>query len=352
VNARLSFDFGGFRTEVVFGRNAMGGDMSPESTVTVFDANTAALFGAEAVHPVVLPAGEASKCWASVESIIARCASTGMGRDGVVAGVGGGVVCDVAALAASLYMRGCILILVPTTLLAMVDASLGGKTAIDFRGFKNLVGTFYPASRIEIAVERLKSLPGREYLSGLAEAIKTAIVGDAELLSLLRDRREDVLGREPAVVAEIVGRCVAVKGRIAAEDPRESGRRALLNLGHTFGHALESATGFSGWTHGEAVAWGLGRALAAGLRLGITDAGFARSLEDLLRGYGFRLEAGVEYADLAPALERDKKRRGGRVRLVIPRGPADLVVREVPEGDLAAVIDVAAHPAERKRPSG
>ena len=128
---------------------------------------------------MTIPAGEAAKGWLSVQAILAHCAVLGIGRDATICGVGGGVVCDVTAFAASLYMRGCGLVLIPTTLLAMVDASLGGKTGIDFQGYKNMVGTFYPASRILVAVEAVRSLPDREYLSGLAEVIKTAIIGDA-----------------------------------------------------------------------------------------------------------------------------------------------------------------------------
>ncbi|HEY9595838.1 MAG TPA: 3-dehydroquinate synthase family protein, partial [Spirochaetia bacterium] len=235
-------------------------------------------------------------------------------------------------------MRGCGLVLAPTTLLAMVDASLGGKTGIDFLGYKNMVGTFYPASRIVIRVDALAALPGREYLSGLAEVIKTAIIGDAALLALLEERREAVMARDPAVVEEMIRRSLAVKGRLVEADPRETGRRALLNLGHTFGHALESATDFSGWTHGEAVAWGMGRALAAGTRFGMTDPGFARRVAALLEAYGFRLRSDVPYSALAPGLDRDKKRKGGMARLVIPCDVCDVRVRETAPEDIAAVL--------------
>ena len=182
------------------------------------------------------------------------------------------------------------LVLAPTTLLAMVDACLGGKTGIDFLGYKNLVGTFYPASLIVVAPAGLRSLPEQEFRAGIAEAIKTAIIGDRALFDLLRDAKTEIDARDDGILAKIVRRSLAVKGRIVEEDPMESGIRAKLNLGHTFGHALESATGFSSWRHGEAVAWGIGRAIALGLRLGLTDRPFAEEVEALLRLYGFRLD--------------------------------------------------------------
>jgi 3-dehydroquinate synthase len=332
----LSFSFAGARTDVFF----VDEPRLPEAGVTVFDEHTAPLFGRGAANPVVLPSGEASKQWDSVERILRAAAEVPLGRDGTIAGVGGGVICDIAAFAASLYMRGCELALMPTTLLAMVDASLGGKTGIDFLGYKNLVGTFYPASRILVAPASLKSLPEREYLSGLAEVIKSAIIGDAELFALLEGSRRALLDRELSAVEEVVRRCLLVKGRIAEKDPREGSSRALLNLGHTFAHALESASGFTGWTHGEAVAWGIGRSLALGLRMGITQPGFARRVAALLRAYGFRLEAPIPLAELAPAMERDKKRRDGRPRLIVARSLCDLVVREASAGDLEAVLRI------------
>jgi 3-dehydroquinate synthase len=324
VTEDLSFIVDGARTEVQFRREPQW----PDAAITVYDSNTIRLFGSGARNPVTIPAGEAAKGWPSVQAILAHCATVGIGRDATIAGVGGGVVCDVTAFAASLYMRGCGLVLIPTTLLAMVDASLGGKTGIDFQGYKNMVGTFYPASRILIAAETVRSLPDREYLSGIAEVIKTAIIGDPELFSLMENGREAVMSRDPSIVQDMIRRSLAVKGRIVEADPRESGERALLNLGHTFGHALETATGFTGWTHGEAVAWGMGRSLAAGARMGVTDRGFAQRLRSLLKDYGFRLSARASFDELLPAIERDKKRRGGAIRLVIPHCVGDVRVHE------------------------
>ena len=334
MTSPMSFNVGGVTTEVTFAAEPA----CPEAAVTVFDTNTAAKFGIGASHPVCLPAGETAKQWESVHAVLARCTEQGLGRDASVAGIGGGVICDITAFAASLYMRGCRLVLVPTTLLAMVDASLGGKTGIDFLGYKNLVGTFYPANRIVIAPAAVHGLPDREYLSGLAEVIKTAVIGDPDLLILLEREQERILLREPPVVEEMIRRSLAVKGRIVEEDPREKGIRAVLNLGHTFGHALESASGFTKWTHGEAVAWGIGRALAAGLRFGMTDPVFARRVRSLLRRYDFRLDVEATFEDLAPAFGLDKKRTSGGARLVIPCDVGDVRLCDAEPADLAAAL--------------
>ena len=342
----LAFTVDGVRTEVCFRPEPLW----PDASVTVFDATTARLFGSGVPHAVTIPAGEAAKGWPSVQAILAHCATLGLGRDGTVAGVGGGVVCDVSAFAASLYMRGCGLVLVPTTLLAMVDASLGGKTGIDFQGYKNMVGTFYPASRIVIAAGSLRSLPEREYLSGIAEVIKTATIGDPELFSLMEAERDAVMSRDPSTVQEMIRRSLAVKGRIVEADPRERGERALLNLGHTFGHALETATGFTGWTHGEAVAWGMSRALAAGTRMGVTDRGFARRLRALLARYGFRLRAPASFDELLPAIERDKKRRGGTIRLVIAHEVGDVRLHEATTALIAGSLQADDEEEERASP--
>jgi 3-dehydroquinate synthase len=334
VSAELVFSIGGTQTEVAFaGALDLSREAAPGGTLTVFDTTTHALFGAGAVHPLVIPAGERAKTLQSAEQILLGCTRAGLGRDGAVVGVGGGVVCDLAAFAASLYMRGCRLSLVPTTLLAMVDASLGGKTGVDFAGHKNIVGTFYPAARITVVTALLARLPEREYLSGLAEAIKTAMIGDGDLLSILERRRGDVMARDPALLAEVVRRCLAVKGGIVSEDPRETGRRAVLNLGHTFGHALESVSGFSGWTHGEAVAWGIGRALRAGTLTGETDAAYEGRVRGILTSYGYRLEADADPASLLLAMGMDKKRLGGRFRLVVARAPQEVAVMEA-DGEL------------------
>jgi 3-dehydroquinate synthase len=255
----------------------------------------------------------------------------GLERDSLFVGVGGGVVCDLTAFAASLYMRGCRLILYPTSLLAMVDAALGGKTAINLQSAKNAIGTFYPAEELRLCIRLLATLPRRELRAGLAEALKTALLGDGELLELLERQKTEVLKGDPALLEQVVFRCLAVKGRIVENDFREGGSRAILNLGHTFGHALESATGFRRVSHGEAVAWGLARALDLGVRLGVSARGLASRVVNLLRGYGYALETpqGITAGKLLQAMQADKKKRSGHLRLVLLRRVGEAEVREV-----------------------
>jgi 3-dehydroquinate synthase len=228
---------------------------------------------------------------------------------------------------------------VPTTLLAMVDAAIGGKTGIDWGGYKNMVGTFYPASEVRVCVDALSSLPEREYGSGLAEVIKTAALGDEDLFALLERERERVLSRDAALLADVVARCAAVKVKVVNEDLTEKGQRAWLNLGHTFAHALEAVTGMEKFAHGEAVAWGMARAMDLGSRIGVTSPQWAARLTALLAAYGFSTRVdGVEPAALLEAMGRDKKRRGGGLRFVLQEEVCRTRVQEVDVSDVTAVI--------------
>jgi 3-dehydroquinate synthase len=340
VSEAFRFRFGDFLTRVVF-VDSLGLDSLGGPALAVFDRNVHRLHGAGTPGALVLAAGERSKAWPAAQRILSKALEAGLGRDGRIVGVGGGVVCDLAAFAASLYMRGCRLTLCPTSLLAMVDAALGGKTAVNLGRAKNLVGTFYPAEELRLCIPVLATLPPRELLAGLAEALKTALLGDPELLELLEQRRSEVLGREPAVLEQVVFRCLAVKGRIVENDFREGGLRAILNLGHTFGHALESDTGFRRFGHGEAVAWGLGRALDLGVRLGLTGRGLVSRVMKLLRGYGYSLETprGISAGRLLEAMRADKKKRRNRLRLVLLRDVGEAEVREAEDEAILATLE-------------
>jgi len=306
----------------------------------IFDEHTVTLFEKNAMDSLqnrrlVLPAGENEKRLSSVEKILERFVSAGLSRESTILAVGGGVVCDMAAFAASVYMRGCGIILVPTSLLAMVDASVGGKTGVDFSGYKNMVGTFYPAEEIRICTEFLESLPEDEFLNGLAEVIKHALLGSEHLLSLLTERRESVFQRDAALMSEIVGCSLDVKGQIVENDFREQGQRAFLNFGHTFGHALETAGGFQSWSHGQAVVWGIRVALTAGITLGVTDPGYAAMVNQLFDLYGYQQSAKADVSVVMEALQHDKKKKGGTVRFVLQRDFGDTFQTELD----AAVIE-------------
>ncbi len=313
--------------------------------LAVFDRKTHDLFGSKRdgfvpeERCVVLGSGERRKTWASIEKIERAAVDLGMGRDSVMVAVGGGIVCDLAAFAASIYMRGCRLKLVPTTLLAMVDAAVGGKTGINFLGFKNMLGSFYPAEEIHIFSAALDMLPDREYRSGLAEVIKTALLGDRELYDILVREIDGILKRDPAIMEEVVRRCVALKGRIVEEDLREEGVRAHLNLGHTFAHALEAVKGLKGWIHGEAVAWGIAGAMELGVQEGVTDPVYAGQVRDLLDLYGFRLSAGkLKTEAILHAMRKDKKRIKGSLRVVLQKDLGETIVVEIEEQTVAKIL--------------
>jgi 3-dehydroquinate synthase len=338
VNDPSSFRFGDYTSHVHFTSSIEASQISADSgVILVFDRNTARL-PASAGTPsiagtpsarVVLPPGERSKSWSGARRVLGKALEAGLGRDGLIVGIGGGMICDLAAFAASLYMRGCRLFLIPTSLLAMVDAAIGGKTAINYGGYKNMAGTFYPAERIFIAVAVLEALPEREFRSGLAEVIKTALLGDAALLETLSRQRERILARDPALMEETVRRCIAVKAGIVGEDLRETGDRAFLNLGHTYAHAVEAVTGYKLWSHGQAVAWGVVQAAVLAERLGLADRSYTATVRDLVESYGFDLRVRWKPESLVKAMLVDKKKRRGKLRLVLQRGIGDTVVKEV-----------------------
>ncbi|MDR2186121.1 MAG: 3-dehydroquinate synthase [Treponema sp.] len=309
------------------------------AVLLVCDTHTEAFAGAvlgrtapEDTALCVLPPGETAKTWSSVEAIISAARGAGLGRDGLFIGLGGGVTGDLTAFAASVYMRGARLCLISTTLLGMVDASVGGKAGFDLLGIKNLAGSFYPAEHVYMPLEALSSLPGREWKSGLGELIKTAVLEEGEtMFTLLKAMPAESFRRKPEQTGELIARSVEVKGHIVEADPRETGSgRALLNLGHTFAHALESAAGLGVLSHGEAVAWGLVRSCELGLALGITPPERARKIIRCVEDYGCETAAPhplmsgdhnstADYTEtFFNALGGDKKRRGGKLTFIVP----------------------------------
>jgi 3-dehydroquinate synthase len=308
----------------------------------VTDSNVAALppvagFLKNKKNVFVLPAGEEHKTISNVAAIVREALEKGMNRKSVFAGIGGGVVTDMTGFAAAIFMRGAAWEAVPTTLLCMVDAGIGGKTGCDIGGHKNTAGAFFPARRVRVFPEFVSSLPEAEYRSGLGEVLKTALLFDEGLFRLLKDRRDRVLAKDAATVAAIARACAGAKAAVVEEDFMEKGRRAHLNLGHTFAHALESAAGLGAVTHGEAVAWGIGRALEVSLRLGLCAKAYPDEVIPVLASYGW--ETGprhpalenVSIDRLLSGIKKDKKNQGGAIRLVLQRGMGDTVVMETEE---------------------
>lgn len=305
----------------------------------VADASTAEFLPPSDLPRVIVPKGEAAKRLEVITSIIDAAIAHRLDRKSALIAFGGGAVTDAAAFSASIYLRGITCILVPTTILAMVDAAVGGKTGVDFAGGKNLVGTFAAAREVRIDPSLAGTLPYRERLSGLAEVLKHAFLADPALLETLDAHRQAILDGDRDLLLRIVPAAVAVKARIVAEDYRESGLRAHLNLGHTFGHALESALGLGVWSHGEAVAWGIGRAMALGVRLGATDPAWARRVVTLLERYGYHLGAPpVDPLLIRRAMDVDKKRGPNGIEFVLQRAAHDTFVRTVPEETLWSVL--------------
>ena len=300
----------------------------------VFDVNSARLFTSLPENNVILPSGEKFKSWSSIEKILSAALDAHLGRDSLFIGFGGGVVCDMTAFAASVLMRGCGLVLVPTTLLCMVDASIGGKSAIDFHGGKNLVGTFYPARDVLISPSCLRTLPEGEYMSGLGEVIKHAFLSaDHDLYDFLVDNRKDVLARDRQALSTMLSLSLQVKASYIERDPEErKGIRQALNLGHTFAHALESIEDFR-VKHGTAVAWGLSRAMHCGQDAGVTDSALVEAADSLLTMYGYDIARRIErgrWLDFQSAVAKDKKNISGRVRFVLLEDWGRPVLKDLP----------------------
>jgi 3-dehydroquinate synthase len=296
------------------------------AVLAVCDTNTAdvakAVIGQSNTPLCVLEAGEGAKTLNSVATILMAADEAGLGRDGLIIGIGGGVLTDTAGFAASAHMRGCSLAFVSTTLLGMADASVGGKTGVDLRHIKNFAGSFYPAHAVFMPLAALRTLPAREMKSGFAEVLKTAILGGyEETLAAMTPPWEK--GADIETFAPVLARTVEYKGKIVEEDPEErKGKRVLLNLGHTFGHALESAAGLGVLTHGEAVAWGIARACEMGVRLGVTPESRAQKIKTLLDRFGYETRnfhpAIKDFAIYENAMRSDKKKRSGRLVFVVP----------------------------------
>ncbi|MFT3773801.1 MAG: 3-dehydroquinate synthase [Minicystis sp.] len=320
---------------------SMVADLRPSKVFVMTDENVQRLWGAglsEALAArglgpratVVVPPGEEHKRLATVERALATMVEAGADRDAVVVGHGGGVVTDMAGFAAALLLRGVRWVAVPTTLLAMVDASVGGKTGVDLGPAKNAVGAFHQPSGVVVDVGHVATETERAFRSGLAEVVKSAAIGDPALFEQLESRAAEVARRALPLTQEIVQRSVAVKAAIVARDERESGDRALLNFGHTVGHALEAEGGYTRLTHGEAVSLGMVAALRVGVALGVTDAPLAERTIALLSRLGLPTDLDAQPLRAAlPLVGLDKKRRGGAIRFVLLRALGEAILRPI-----------------------
>ncbi len=304
------------------------GDTCPAASyVVISDSNVAPLHAEQVVNRIgdvaptqliTFPAGERHKTRKTWSTITDQMIEAGVGRDGAVIAVGGGVVGDVAGFVAATYMRGIPYVQVPTTLLAMIDSSIGGKTGVDTRAGKNLVGAFHQPKLVLADVATLETLPAKEFTAGIAEAVKHGAITDADYLTRLADQHREILEHDSEAVTALVAGSMAIKASVVMNDEREQGRRAVLNFGHTVGHAVEAASGYE-LLHGEGVAIGMAIEAQLGANLGVTDADTQPRLCSTLELFGLprSLPSDVPVETLLDLMRHDKKARDHGLRFTL-----------------------------------
>jgi 3-dehydroquinate synthase len=291
------------------------------------------------VFEVVLPDGEDHKDWTTLNRIFDALLSHGCDRKTVLFALGGGVVGDMTGFAAASYMRGVPFVQVPTTLLAQVDSSVGGKTAINHPLGKNMIGAFYQPERVVCDLATLSTLPPRELSAGLAEVIKYGPIADLAFLDWIEANMAALIGRDPAALAHAVRRSCEIKAEVVGQDEREAGLRAILNFGHTFGHAIEAGLGYGEWLHGEAVGCGMVMALQLSRRLGLVDEAFVQRMTALIARAGLPTVGPALGADRYLELMRvDKKAEAGEIRFVVIDRPGHAAVRGAPDEVVRQVL--------------
>src|SRR3954470_20560786 len=352
---RVAIALGDRSYEILIGSGLLGqaaswdGLPAAASALIVSNTTVAPLYGERlraalasryrAVFEVILPDGEDHKDWATLNRIFDALLAHGCDRKTVLFALGGGVVGDMAGFAAACYMRGVPFVQVPTTLLAQVDSSVGGKTAINHPQGKNMIGAFYQPARVLCDLDSLATLPERELSAGLAEVIKYGPIYDLAFLGWIEDNLDALLARDRAALAHAVQRSCEIKAEVVGQDEREAGLRAILNFGHTFGHAIEAGLGFGKWLHGEAVGCGMVMALQLSRRLGCIDEAFAQRMTKLIARAGLptvgpALGAG-RYLEL---MRLDKKAEAGEIRFVVIERPGVAAVRSAPDATVRQVL--------------
>ena len=326
----LQVDLGARSYPIIIGSGLLGGDfhlsshlvgsdcliVSNETVAPLYLESLKKNLPDSAVHSINLADGESFKTMASVESIIDKLVSSHTNRDTTVIALGGGVVGDIAGFAAACYMRGVAFIQVPTTLLAQVDSSIGGKTGVNHPDGKNLIGAFHQPKLVLIDTDTLATLSDRELRAGLSEVIKHGVISDAEFFEWLEENIKALLARDADTLAHAIHRSCQIKAAVVSEDEKEKGRRVLLNFGHTFAHAIENCLGYGEWLHGEAVAAGM--VMAA--ELSDLDQAAEERIGGLIRAAGLPVAPPAIDADkLRAAMERDKKVQAKQLRVVLLR---------------------------------
>ena len=354
MTSTLTVDLGDRSYPIVIGRGLLGGgfDLTPylrgEDCLVVSNETVAPLYldklepslAGRSVSSIELPDGEAHKTIATMQSILDRLAEARAPRDTTVIALGGGVVGDIAGFAAACYMRGIGFVQVPTTLLAQVDSSVGGKTGVNHEQGKNLLGAFYQPQAVLIDTDTLGTLPDRELSAGLAEVIKAGAICDAEFFAWLEANMDQLLQRDADALAHAINRSCEIKAAVVAEDEREAGRRAILNFGHTFGHAIERCQGYGDWLHGEAVAAGM--IMAA--ELSGLDTSDVERLSSLVAAANLPVRPpAITADDWMAAMGMDKKVQGRQLRFVLLDGiGSSRVTADYDTARLDALVSAAA----------
>ena len=287
-----------------------------------------------------MPNGERAKRLATLEKLAEELVKKGADRDATLIALGGGVVGDVTGFLASIYMRGVDVIQVPTTVLAQVDAAIGGKTGVNLVSGKNLLGTFHQPRAVLIDPAILETLPPREYRAGLYESLKCGLIGDPGLFRLFEDRHREILDRDPVVIEKVIADSVRLKAAVVSDDEREGGIRQILNFGHTIGHALEAETGYTELLHGEAVAWGMIAATHIALSTGKLDSVTAGRITNSVIGFGKLPPMKIKTANILKRLRSDKKTRQGAIHFILPREIGKVeITSDVPEETVHSAVE-------------
>lgn len=298
------------------------------------------------VHVVVLPDGEAHKNWETLNLVFDALLGHGCDRKTVIYALGGGVVGDMAGFAAACYMRGVPFVQVPTTLLAQVDSSVGGKTGINHPLGKNMIGAFYQPRLVVCDLDTLRTLPAREFSAGMAEVIKYGPIADTAFLDWIEENMAALVRRDAGALAHAVKRSCEIKADVVGQDEREAGLRAILNFGHTFGHAIEAGLGYGQWLHGEAVGCGMVMAMHLSQRLGYVDPAWVQRVTALLQRAGLPIVGPALGPDRYLELMRvDKKAEGGEIRFVLIERPGAAIVRGAPDDLVRQVIADCCRPS-------